>query len=238
MKKSFEYYTRNMNDYRTFFGAWSIYIFLSKYVRKGSKILNLGSFWGRDYFFLKDKGYDVINVDIADNLDLPKIKADVTKGIPVKTKTYDVVIAAEILEHVLEDAFVLKEIRRVLKPKGFLVVTIPFFNDEPEYHLRIHSPKTIRRLLEASGFDILQIAHRGGPFLSTTPYGLNLLFKLFLSVGVDIRSKVASFELFLGQTPFKKFFRISPYSGATIIAQKSKKKDFVKMNAEEFGKNY
>ncbi len=73
------------------------------------------------------------------------------ENLPFK-QAFDTVIAAELLEHVFNPKAVLNEIRRVLKPNGKIIVTVP---DEihgknhmnPE-HLRKFSRSELRKLLE------------------------------------------------------------------------------------------
>jgi len=50
------------------------------------------------------------------------------ENIPVKDNSIECVIISEVLEHVENDEVVLKEILRVLKPKGRLIVTVPNSN--------------------------------------------------------------------------------------------------------------
>lgn len=74
------------------------------FLQAKQKLLIVGDAGGRDYWFLKTMGKDVVCVDIAKQstiLDL--IIADVTTKIPFKNSRFDSVVANEVLEHLLED---------------------------------------------------------------------------------------------------------------------------------------
>lgn len=53
------------------------------------------------------------------------LQADLTRGIPCEDGSFDVVYAAEIIEHLLDPDLLLGEIHRVLSPGGTLVLTTP-----------------------------------------------------------------------------------------------------------------
>lgn len=126
-------------------------------------ILNIGPSWGRDYYHLTGLGKSVINADVAPQSHLASlVLADVTDGLPFADTSFDAVLLPEVLEHLIDDALALAETRRVLRDDGLLVITVPFYNDEPDYHVRLHSPHTIRRLLNGTGFEIVAYLERGG----------------------------------------------------------------------------
>ncbi|MBA7507788.1 hypothetical protein ES706_06509 [subsurface metagenome] len=108
---------------------------IGKLVGGKSEILNVGCSWGRDNFYLKSIGKEVFNVDKAKQKIENFVLCDVSKGIPFKDKTFDAVLLADVLEHIYEDFYVLQETRRVLKDGGVLILSVPFFHDEPEYHV-------------------------------------------------------------------------------------------------------
>lgn len=51
--------------------------------------------------------------------------ADVSKRLPFEDAYFDFVFAGEIIEHLLNTKFFLSEVNRVLKPKGYLILTTP-----------------------------------------------------------------------------------------------------------------
>lgn len=53
-------------------------------------------------------------------------------SLPFRDASFDAVIATEVLEHVPDERVTLSEIRRVLKPEGRLVLTVPFTWPEHE----------------------------------------------------------------------------------------------------------
>jgi len=135
-----------------------------KMVGEKEIILLIGDGGGRDYFYLIMHGKRVIAVDIAPQPIIPKlIRADAAH-LPFRDATFDAVVCMEVLEHLLEDFVTLQEIRRVLKKEGFLILSVPFYHDIPEHHVRVYTPRTIKRLLEGSGFKIVEYVEKGGGY--------------------------------------------------------------------------
>jgi ubiquinone/menaquinone biosynthesis C-methylase UbiE len=86
------------------------------------------------------------------------------KNLPFKDNFFDLIICAEVLEHIHEDQSVAAEIIRVLKPDHTLVISVPRYMPEricwalsPEYknstngHIRIYRKKQLIALLENFG---------------------------------------------------------------------------------------
>jgi ubiquinone/menaquinone biosynthesis C-methylase UbiE len=55
------------------------------------------------------------------------VEADLTK-LPFKDKFFDRIIASEILEHIKDDQKAIREIYRVLKPGGLILISVPCSN--------------------------------------------------------------------------------------------------------------
>lgn len=58
--------------------------------------------------------------------ELVTVVADLNHEIPLKDATVDVLLLSEVLEHIAEPVRLLAECRRVLKPGGVLLGTVPF----------------------------------------------------------------------------------------------------------------
>lgn len=56
----------------------------------------------------------------------PTFVADLNKPLPIPTATYDTILSLNTLEHVREDVFALREMTRVLKPGGRMLIFVPF----------------------------------------------------------------------------------------------------------------
>ena len=63
--------------------------------------------------------------------DAPEVERVDMLAIPYPDKTFDLVIANHVLEHVTDDTLALEEIRRVLKPGGYAILQTPF---SPKLH--------------------------------------------------------------------------------------------------------
>lgn len=81
----------------------------------------------------KNLNAKVIGVDfspaalkVAKSKGIECYKIDIEEGLPDKWKDkFDSVIISEVLEHIFDTDFVIEQIKKVLKPDGILVLTIP-----------------------------------------------------------------------------------------------------------------
>ena len=79
--------------------------------------------------FEKIHGEQYITADIESPL--AKVKMDIHQ-IPFPENQFDVILCNHVLEHVRDDLQAMREIHRVLKPGGFAILQIPFFNPVPD----------------------------------------------------------------------------------------------------------
>jgi SAM-dependent methyltransferase len=82
---------------------------------------------------------------------------------PVADASVDVVLATETLEHVLEPEKFLEQARRVLRPEGQLLLTVPFaarWHYIPHDYWR-YTPSSLKHLLEGAGFGEVAVYARG-----------------------------------------------------------------------------
>lgn len=77
--------------------------------------------------------------------------------IPFDDQTFDSVFCSEVLEHVVDLELAIQEIRRVLKPDGTFLVTVPFVWGEHEmpHDYRRFSQNGIYTFLEKNHFQIV-----------------------------------------------------------------------------------
>jgi SAM-dependent methyltransferase len=84
--------------------------------------------------------------------------------IPLDASSVDSVLMTEVLEHCPRPGEVLAEIHRVLKPCGFLFLTVPFIwpiHDVPHDEYR-YTPFALRRHMSEAGFRDIDIQATGG----------------------------------------------------------------------------
>lgn len=100
-----------------------------------SKVLDLGCHGGLlTHKIAAYLGAAVTGLDISESAiqyakeKYPQLEfsvADIQKGIPFPDQSFDTITAFDVLEHIPNLGYVVGEIRRVLKPKGTLVIGIP-----------------------------------------------------------------------------------------------------------------
>lgn len=105
--------------------------------KKSIKLLDIGCYDGHITILLRDKlgkKCELYGIDVAKNsvkLSLQKgIRAkycDVATGINFDDNFFDHVFAGEIIEHLYDTDFFMREVERVLKPNGILILTTPNF---------------------------------------------------------------------------------------------------------------
>ena len=98
------------------------------------------------------------------HLNLPLINGDLNQ-LPVRSKSFGLIIAMDILEHLEDDANGIRELYRVLKNEGTLILTVPAFGflwgiqDVVTGHKRRYSRKEILVKLRQGGFTILRSSY-------------------------------------------------------------------------------
>lgn len=119
-------------------------------------------------FFFENSNIDsYLGLDIKEAIEYGGEKPDIfweDDKIPLNENTINTAIATEVLEHVPNPELFLLEVNRVLKPKGLLLVTIPFLwplHEIPHDNYR-YTPFAIKRILENSGFVDINIQAMGG----------------------------------------------------------------------------
>jgi len=133
-------------------------------IPKNAKILNVGSGTGGTVATLEQFGH-VDNVDTsqeaityAKSKGIKNVKK--VKGIklPYKDKTFDLLVALDVLEHIDEDEKALLEWRRVIKKEGKVIITVPAYqwlwseHDESLHHKRRYTLSELVAKCNRAGF--------------------------------------------------------------------------------------
>ncbi len=153
----------------------------------GTRVLDVGCSDGQFGALVRQQGHRVDGVDlvkhegVGDRLD-NFIEADVSQGLPSDTATYDVVIAGDILEHVVDPETLLKDLRDHLDPGGEIMVSVPNFahwyprgkvalgrfdydqrGPLDHTHVRFFTRRTFERLINDCGLLIVERDVVGSP---------------------------------------------------------------------------
>ncbi len=164
--------------------------------RSGARVLDLGCSDGRFAQRLRDLGHTVTGVDLTAHEGVEErvdtfLTADLDRGLPDELDgQYDVVLAADVLEHVRRPDQLLSQLHDVLAPGGSLVVSVPNFGHwyprlrvalgRFDYdrrgildadHVRFFTRRSFERLVQAEGYTVarrdatglpLEVVDRGG----------------------------------------------------------------------------
>lgn len=106
-------------------------LLVEKYYRKGNIIVDFGCgncSWnvGRLPVIGVDYSQEILNYALKGNKINKALCEDIRKKGSLPSATVDIAILNETLEHIVEVNKVLKEIRRTLKPKGLLIISVPY----------------------------------------------------------------------------------------------------------------
>jgi SAM-dependent methyltransferase len=91
------------------------------------------------------------------------------EDLPFASGTFDIVTALDVLEHTDDDLHCLREIHRVSKRNGFILITVPAYgflwseHDEALKHRRRYTAHELRNKLAVTGYEVLRTSY----FIST-----------------------------------------------------------------------
>jgi 2-polyprenyl-6-hydroxyphenyl methylase/3-demethylubiquinone-9 3-methyltransferase len=98
----------------------------------GRKLLDGGSGGGHFSQVASERGADVTSLDVGDNLLAQVAKRCDTRRVlgsvldlPFEAETFDIVLSTEVIEHTPDPRLGIRELCRVVKPGGLLVLTSP-----------------------------------------------------------------------------------------------------------------
>jgi SAM-dependent methyltransferase len=113
----------------------------------------------RDFFpTARYVGLDVTSIDAR-----PDVMADAGQ-LPVRCGSADVVLCTQVAEHVADPSRLIAECRRVLKPTGALLLSLPFYwplHEAPRDFYRF-TCYGVEHLLRTAGFSEWEITPDGG----------------------------------------------------------------------------
>ncbi len=133
---------------------------------------------------LKAIDISATGIQRANNMGIDARVHDLSETFPFESEMFDGAVCIEVLEHLYDPKFTMREIFRVLKPGGLLVASVPnngyfrerlrafsraelstsisdFSNEWKGAHIRFYNLKSFARLFEVCGFQIESIRSNG-----------------------------------------------------------------------------
>ncbi len=172
------------------------------HVRPDADCLDVGCGDGRKSgLWLSEHARSYVGVDIsaaavaeAGRLGLDARQIDEASALPFEDESFDVVVCVEVLEHLFAPQLAVAEMKRVLRPGGTAIVTVPkvaYWRKRLELallgrwdphgdalavakpwrdpHIRFFNRGALVRLLSESGLDLVTIGGHQGAFVCDVP---------------------------------------------------------------------
>lgn len=130
---------------------------LAEHVHAGARILDVGSADGPSVAWLKDRGPRVA-VDIDPRGLVPGDVCGSALALPFRSRSFDVVAAFDVLEHIDPEQDALSEFMRVLRPGGTFLLSVPAYqwawtsHDDLNHHKRRYTQGRAVAAVEGAGF--------------------------------------------------------------------------------------
>lgn len=157
--------------------------------REAARALDVGC---GDGFFSKaldERGYTVTGLDLSDvalrraRSTCPSatfLSQDTSQRFPFDDRTFDLAWCSEHLEHLFSPLATVKEIARVLKPGGAVLITVPYHgliknvgialfafdrHYDPNYpHIRFFTRNTLSAIVGSAGLEVVEVTTCGSGF--------------------------------------------------------------------------
>lgn len=153
---------------------------IRKYIENGN-LIEIGSAYGfflelaKKHFFIQ--GYEISEEAAyyaSNTLNIPTRTTNFSDDTTIKSQSIDLAVMWDVIEHLDKPEDVISKLSTVLKPKGYLFLTTGDIGSKlarfqgpswrmihPPTHLKYFSRETITRLLNAHGFEIVEIRYPG-----------------------------------------------------------------------------
>ncbi|HEY1566653.1 MAG TPA: methyltransferase domain-containing protein [Solirubrobacteraceae bacterium] len=135
-----------------------------------ARILDAGCGSGRTLVELTDYGEVAgieLNSDAAElarGRGLGEVQVGRLEELPWADEAFDLITCLDVIEHVPDDAAALGELRRVARPGGWLLVTVPAYqalwsrHDEANHHYRRYSRSMLRGAARSAGWQVQRLS--------------------------------------------------------------------------------
>ena len=146
----------------------------------GGSLLDVGCGTGNFLLAAKKKGYSVRGIDfdpdavnVAHNIfGLDKVSTGSLNDLVQEDATFDIVTFFEVLEHMDSPNIFIDEVKKLLKPSGFIGLSVPYrgswnvfkAGDKPPRHLTRWDKISMKNFLERNGFAVIRIKPLFIPF--------------------------------------------------------------------------
>lgn len=140
-------------------------------VSPGGRVLDVGCGTGMNSSTLARFG-NVFSVDSAQEAlaytrqrSVERLACCDLQRLAFRSESVDLVTALDVLEHTDDDLEALREVQRVLKPTGKLLLTVPAYgflwseHDEALHHRRRYVASELRNKLAATGFEVEHLTY-------------------------------------------------------------------------------
>jgi SAM-dependent methyltransferase len=136
----------------------------------GSRVLDAGCGSGRTLVELADYG-EVTGIELNDEAaelardrGLGEVVVGRLEELPWDDGTFDLITCLDVIEHVPDDVGALRELLRVSRPGGWLLVTVPAYqalwslHDEANHHYRRYARSSLRGAALAAGWKVQRMS--------------------------------------------------------------------------------
>ncbi|MGA9874581.1 MAG: class I SAM-dependent methyltransferase [Solirubrobacteraceae bacterium] len=136
-----------------------------------ARILDAGCGSGRNMVDLARHGtvtgveLSPASVALARERDTGEVLEGSVMDMPFDEATFDLALSLDVIEHLEDDVGALRELRRVTKPGGALLVTVPAYqwlwsgHDEINHHHRRYNRRTLLAAAQSAGWRAERSAH-------------------------------------------------------------------------------
>jgi SAM-dependent methyltransferase len=105
------------------------------------------------------------SVELARERDVGEVLAGSVMDMPFDDASFDLTVSLDVIEHLEDDVGALRELRRVTKAGGALLVTVPAYqwlwsgHDEINHHHRRYNRRTLLAAAQSAGWHVERSAH-------------------------------------------------------------------------------